>query len=53
LSEDKDRALGEPAVSKFFLTKIASAEALLIFFAEHNGIYSAALKKCICWVFSG
>ncbi|MCJ8337448.1 MAG: NAD(P)H-dependent oxidoreductase, partial [Pseudomonadales bacterium] len=34
---------------KYFLEKIASADALVISFAEHNGFYSAAYKNIFDW----
>jgi NAD(P)H-dependent FMN reductase len=48
-SEDKEQELGQPTLAKAFLAKIASADALLISFAEHNGTYSAAYKNLFDW----
>ena len=48
-SEDTEQALGRPALAAAFLAKIASADALLISFAEHNGTYSAAYKNLFDW----
>ena len=48
-SEDKEHVLGRPALATAFLAKIASADALLISFAEHNGTYSAAYKNLFDW----
>jgi chromate reductase len=48
-SEDKEQELGRPELATAFLAKIASADALLISFAEHNGTYSAAYKNLFDW----
>jgi len=41
-SQDVEEKIGQPDNAKAFLAKIASADALIISFAEHNGAYSAA-----------
>jgi len=48
-SEDREKELGHPEQAKKFLEKIASSDALLISFAEHNGSYSAAYKNLFDW----
>ena len=48
-SEDKEQVLGRPELATDFLAKIASADALLISFSEHNGTYSAAYKNLFDW----
>jgi len=47
--EDKEAELGKPKLAKDFLDKIASADALVIGFAEHNGSYTAAYKNLFDW----
>jgi chromate reductase len=48
-SVDRERELGHPELARKFLDKIASADALMISFAEHNGSYSAAYKNLFDW----
>lgn len=48
-SEDKEKALGEPALARAFFNKIGEADALIISFAEHNGSYTAAYKNVFDW----
>ena len=48
-SEDKEVELGQPELSKAFLSKIESADALIISFAEHNGFYTVAYKNLFDW----
>lgn len=48
-SEDKEAELGKPQLARDFLAKIASADALMISFAEHNGSYTAAYKNLFDW----
>jgi chromate reductase, NAD(P)H dehydrogenase (quinone) len=48
-SEDREKELGHPELAKAFLAKIASSDALMISFAEHNGSYSAAYKNLFDW----
>lgn len=48
-SIDREATLGHPELAKAFLHKIASSDALLISFAEHNGSYSAAFKNLFDW----
>jgi len=48
-SQDVEEKIGQPDNAKAFLAKIASADALIISFAEHNGSYSAAWKNLFDW----
>jgi NAD(P)H-dependent FMN reductase len=48
-SQDKEAQLGQPQLAKDFLAKIATADGLVISFAEHNGSYSAAYKSLFDW----
>jgi chromate reductase, NAD(P)H dehydrogenase (quinone) len=48
-SIDREEELGQPVIAKKFLEKIASADRLIISFAEHNGNYSAAYKNLFDW----
>jgi chromate reductase len=48
-SQDKEAQLGQPQLAKGFLAKIATADGLVISFAEHNGSYSAAYKSLFDW----
>ncbi|MBI3231407.1 MAG: NAD(P)H-dependent oxidoreductase [Burkholderiales bacterium] len=48
-SIDREAELGQPALAKAFLQKIADSDALMISFAEHNGSYSAAYKNLFDW----
>jgi NAD(P)H-dependent FMN reductase len=48
-SEDREAELGQPALAKAFLDKIAASDALIISFAEHNGSYTAAYKNLFDW----
>jgi len=48
-SEDKEAELGQPALAKAFIDKIADSDALIISFAEHNGSYTAAYKNIFDW----
>ena len=48
-SEDREAELGQPALAKAFLDKIANSDALLISFAEHNGSYTVAYKNIFDW----
>jgi len=46
---DREEADGIPHTAQEFLTKIGSADALIISFAEHNGNYTAAFKNLFDW----
>jgi len=48
-SEDKEKALGQPALAINFLLKIGNSDAVIISFAEHNGAYTAAYKNLFDW----
>lgn len=48
-SVDKEVELGHPPLAQAFLSKIASANGLIISFAEHNSTYSAAYKNLFDW----
>jgi len=48
-SEDREAELGKPQLAQDFIDKIASADALVIGFAEHNGSYTAAFKNLFDW----
>lgn len=48
-SEDIEKEFGQPQNAKEFLAKIASADGLVISFAEHNGSYTAAYKNLFDW----
>lgn len=47
--EDLEREQGIPRAAKDFLAKIASADVLMISYAEHNGGYVAAYKNLFDW----
>ncbi|SMF48227.1 NAD(P)H-dependent FMN reductase [Alteromonadaceae bacterium Bs31] len=49
-SVDKEKELGQAEAAQAFLTKIESADLLIISFAEHNGTYTAAYKNLYDWV---
>ena len=48
-SEDREGQLGQPELAKAFLAKIATSDAVIISFAEHNGSYSVAYKNTFDW----
>ncbi len=48
-SIDLEEASGIPEAAVRFLAKLASADALLVSFAEHNGLYTAAYKSLFDW----
>jgi NAD(P)H-dependent FMN reductase len=48
-SEDREAELGKPQLAQDFLAKLASADAIVISFAEHNGSYTAAFKNLFDW----
>lgn len=49
-SIDREEALGSPAQVAVWVTKLASADAILVSFAEHNGNVTAAYKNLFDWV---
>ncbi|MEL6687713.1 MAG: NAD(P)H-dependent oxidoreductase [Pseudomonadota bacterium] len=48
-SIDREQADGIPAAAQLFFDKIGAADALLISYAEHNGLYTAAFKNIFDW----
>jgi len=49
-SMDREQANGIPELAQQFFSKIGSADALIVSFAEHNGFYSAAWKNIFDWM---
>ncbi|EDP59209.1 NADPH-dependent FMN reductase [Vibrio sp. AND4] len=48
-SEDIEKEIGQAEGAKAFLADIAKADALVISYAEHNGLYPAAYKNLFDW----
>ncbi len=48
-SVDKEKELGIPTEAKKFKAYLASADGLIISFAEHNGTFSSAFKNVFDW----
>ncbi|MGR0278741.1 NADPH-dependent FMN reductase [Marinomonas dokdonensis] len=48
-SVDKEATFGVPPAAHEFLAEIASADGLIIGFAEHNGNYAASYKNTFDW----
>ncbi|NVK18354.1 MAG: NAD(P)H-dependent oxidoreductase [Methylocystaceae bacterium] len=48
-SVDREKDIGQHPLAKTFREKIASADFLIISFAEHNGHYSIAYKNLFDW----
>lgn len=48
-SIDRQDELGIPAEAKDFHDRIGAADGLLVSFAEHNGLYTAAYKNLFDW----
>ncbi|GMQ47159.1 NADPH-dependent FMN reductase [Vibrio sp. 10N] len=48
-SEDKEKEIGQTEGAKAFLDAIATADALVISYAEHNGHHPAAYKNLFDW----
>ncbi|MEM7358393.1 MAG: NAD(P)H-dependent oxidoreductase [Pseudomonadota bacterium] len=48
-SEDLEREIGQPQAASDFIAKLGSADYLIVSFAEHNGLYSAAFKNLFDW----
>nr|WP_298930401.1 NAD(P)H-dependent oxidoreductase [uncultured Erythrobacter sp.] len=46
---DREEESGIPQQAHDFLAKVGAADALIISFAEHNGIYTAAFKNLFDW----
>ncbi len=49
-SIDQEQADGIPLLAQQFYQKITAADALLIAFAEHNGLYTVAFKNIYDWM---
>ena len=48
-SVDKEAVVGQHALAKAFLEKIAGADFVVVSLAENNGNYSAAFKNTLDW----
>ena len=48
-SADREEADGIPGLVQDFFAKIGAADGLIISFAEHNGVYTAAYKNVFDW----
>lgn len=48
-SIDRETLAGIPDAAHVFFQKITDADALIISYAEHNGIYTAAFKNIFDW----
>jgi chromate reductase len=48
-SVDLEKEIGQHEIAKLFLSKIESADTLVISLAENNGNYSAAFKNLFDW----
>lgn len=48
-SEDREAEIGQPEQARAFLDRIATSDALLIAYAEHNGSYTVAYKNIFDW----
>ncbi len=48
-SEKREKELGTPVQVSQFLQRIASADGLIVGFAEHNGTFTAAFKNLYDW----
>ncbi|WP_416832588.1 MAG: NADPH-dependent FMN reductase [Erythrobacter sp.] len=46
---DREEADGIPQLAHDFLARVGAADAIIISFAEHNGIYTAAFKNLFDW----
>lgn len=49
-SMEREAQLGQPALAQAFSQKLASADAIVVSYAEHNGTYTAAYKNLFDWV---
>ncbi len=47
--QDREEADGIPEKATEFYTKIGAADAVIVSFAEHNGLYNAAYKNLFDW----
>lgn len=48
-SHDRQEESGIPQLAHDFLAKIGAVDALIVGFAEHNGLYTAAFKNLFDW----
>lgn len=48
-SEDREKVIGKPVLARNFIAKINCADAVVVSFAEHNGVYTAAFKNILDW----
>ncbi|MEM9989868.1 MAG: NAD(P)H-dependent oxidoreductase [Pseudomonadota bacterium] len=48
-SADREKENGIPRLAHQFFEKISASDALLISYAEHNGLYTAAFKNIFDW----
>jgi len=48
-SDEREVQLGQPALARQFMDKIAEADALVLSFAEYNGTYTASFKNIFDW----
>lgn len=48
-SVDREREGGVPEAGRRFFAQIGAADGLLISYAEHNGLYTAAFKNIFDW----
>ncbi len=46
---DREEESGIPQLAHDFLARVGEADAIIIGFAEHNGLYSAAFKNLFDW----
>lgn len=46
---DREESDGIPQLAHDFLARIAAADGIIISFAEHNGLYTAAFKNLFDW----
>lgn len=46
---DREEADGIPQLAHDFLARVGAVDAIIISFAEHNGIYTAAFKNLFDW----
>ena len=49
-SEAREQTMGTPTQVRQFLSRIKSADLIIIGFAEHNGTFTAAWKNLLDWV---
>ena len=49
-SIDREQGSGIPELAHAFKSHIAEADGIIISFAEHNGVYTAAFKNIFDWI---